>query len=93
MQGGATIYAARYVAWKYWDTTGLCREVHDLAVSKYVVGRERDLQFTRELARHGLTDEKALLKRLTKTTVNSAVRKIVSGRIRSDSRGRKTSSP
>jgi hypothetical protein len=73
-------------------TTGLCLEVHDLAISKYVAGREKDLQFTRELARHGLTDEKALLKRLVGTTVNPAVREIVAGRIRGDSRARKSSS-
>ncbi|HMG59016.1 MAG TPA: DUF6036 family nucleotidyltransferase, partial [Burkholderiales bacterium] len=29
---------------------GLCLEVHDLALSKYVAGREKDLEFTRELA-------------------------------------------
>jgi hypothetical protein len=57
-----------------------------------VAGREKDLQFTRELARHGLTDEKALLKRLAETTLNSAVREIVTGRIRGESRARKTSS-
>jgi hypothetical protein len=57
-----------------------------------VAGREKDLQFTRELARHGLTDEKALLKRLVGTTVNPAVREIVAGRIRGDSRARKSSS-
>ena len=73
-------------------TTGLCLDVHDLAISKYVAGREKDLQFTRELARHGLTDEKALLKRLAETTLNSAVREIVTGRIRGESRARKTSS-
>jgi hypothetical protein len=73
-------------------TIGLCLEVHDLAISKYVAGREKDVQFTRELARHGLTDEKALLKRLAETTLNSAVREIVTGRIRGDSRARKTSS-
>ena len=31
---------------------GLCLEVHDLALSKYVAGREKDREFTRELARH-----------------------------------------
>src|SRR4051812_16118650 len=31
--------------------TGLCLEVHDLAISKYVAGREKDREFTRELAR------------------------------------------
>jgi hypothetical protein len=71
---------------------GDCAKVHDLAISKYVSGREKDLRFTRELARHGLTDEKALLKRLAVTTVNTALREIVTGRIRGDLRARKASS-
>jgi hypothetical protein len=29
--------------------------VHDLAISKYYAGREKDFEFTAELARHGLT--------------------------------------
>jgi hypothetical protein len=74
-------------------TTGLCLEIHDLSISKYVAGREKDLQFTRELARHGLTDEKVLLKRLAGTAINSSVREIVTGRIRGDSCVRKRSSP
>jgi hypothetical protein len=72
-------------------TTGLCLEVHDLAISKHVAGREKDREFTRELARHGLTEEKVLLERLAETTVHSAVRKIVAERIKADSRARKTS--
>ena len=35
--------------------TGLCLEVHDLAISKYVAGRPKDLAFTEALAQHGLT--------------------------------------
>ena len=34
---------------------GWCLEVHDLAISKYVAGREKDIDFCRALARHGLT--------------------------------------
>ena len=32
---------------------GLCLEVHDLAVSKLVAGREKDVTFIRELIEHG----------------------------------------
>lgn len=32
-------------------TTGLCLEVHDLAISKYAAGREKDLDFTRARSR------------------------------------------
>jgi hypothetical protein len=43
---------------------GLCLEVHDLAVSKYIAGREKDLSFTRELARFGMTRKPTLKARL-----------------------------
>ena len=63
---------------------GLCLEVHDLAISKYVVGREKDREFTRELARHGLIDRTTLLKRLVATRLDPAVARLVKGRIARD---------
>jgi hypothetical protein len=63
---------------------GLCLEVHDLAVAKHVAGREKDLEFTRELARHRMTESKTLLARLKGTEVPAEVRKIVEARIRRD---------
>jgi len=48
---------------------GLCLEVHDLAISKYVAGRPKDRDFTRELARQKMVEHKTLLQRLSKTTV------------------------
>jgi len=63
---------------------GLCPEVHDLAISKYVAGREKDREFTRELARHGMTGRKMLLKRLAATKLDPAVSKLVKGRIERD---------
>jgi hypothetical protein len=63
---------------------GLCLEVHDLAVSKYVAGREKDLRFTAALARHGLTRKKTLLERAAGTDVEAALRKLVESRIRRD---------
>lgn len=65
---------------------GLCLEVHDLAISKYVAGREKDLEFTRALARHGMTKKKTLLARLATTTINAAIRRAVRGRIERDHR-------
>ena len=70
-------------------TSGLCLEVHDLAVSKYVAGREKDLDFTRELARHGMTDEKVLLARVAETTLAQSLHALVSARIKADSAVRK----
>lgn len=63
---------------------GLCLEVHDLAISKHVAGRDKDLEFTRELARHAMTDSKILLQRLKETEVPTEVRKLIEARIRRD---------
>lgn len=63
---------------------GLCLEVHDLAISKYVAGREKDREFTRELARHGMTDRKTLLKRLAATKLEPTLSRLVARRIGRD---------
>ena len=63
---------------------GLCLEVHDLAISKYVAGREKDLEFTRELARHGMTKKAILLTRVKSTKLQPALARIVRGRIEHD---------
>lgn len=64
--------------------TGLCLEVHDLAISKYVAGRPKDLAFTRELARHHMTSLETLRSRLRATTVPVALRRIVAARLARD---------
>lgn len=64
---------------------GLCLEVHDLAIAKHVAGRDKDMAFTRELARHGMTDAKILIQRLKETEVPAEVRKLIEARIRRDS--------
>jgi len=73
-------------------TSGLCLEVHDLAVSKYAAGREKDLDFTRALARHGMTDEKVLLVRLAETALAKPLRTMMATRIKADSAVRKQKS-
>jgi hypothetical protein len=64
--------------------TGLCLEVHDLAISKYVAGREKDLSFTAELARQDMTSKRVLLERAKATTLSPRVRQLVRGRIQRD---------
>ena len=64
--------------------TGLCLEVHDLAISKYVAGREKDLAFTAALARYRMTVRKTLLEREGWTRLESALRKSVEARIARD---------
>src|SRR6266487_5208899 len=63
---------------------GLCLDVHDLAISKYAAGREKDLEFTRELARHGMTDKRTLLKRLAATRLEAALARSILPRVERD---------
>ena len=63
---------------------GLCLDVHDLAISKYVAGRQKDREFTRELARRKMTDRQILLERLGATKLDPAVSKLVRARIARD---------
>jgi len=50
---------------------GLCLEVHDLAVSKLVAGREKDVSFIRGLLRHGLANPELISKRLEMAPLSS----------------------
>ena len=63
------------------QAVGLCLEVHDLAIPKYAAGREKDLSFTYDLARHGLTRKSVLMERLKNTALPDVIRKIVRQRI------------
>ncbi len=53
---------------------GLCLDPHDLAIAKYVAGREKDRIFTRELALRGIVDRERLLALVDKTPVAQDVR-------------------
>jgi hypothetical protein len=66
---------------------GLCLEVNDLAISKYIAGRPKDLKFTKELARHAMTSLETLIKRIEKTEVTPELRDIMRARIRRDFAG------
>ena len=46
---------------------GLCLEVHDLAISKFVAGRTKDLEFIQELIRYEMIRKDTLLTRLAGT--------------------------
>jgi hypothetical protein len=63
---------------------GWCLEIHDLAVAKYAAGREKDLEFTRALAKYGMTDRKILEDRLSRTKLDPRIREIVLERIQSE---------
>lgn len=66
--------------------TGLCLEPHDLLVSKYVAGRERDREYVRAAARHRLADRETLRERLERTPVDAATRKRLAAQIEADFR-------
>jgi hypothetical protein len=51
--------------------TGLCLEVHDLAVSKLVAGREKDLEFIGALLQHRLASNEIIQRRLGMAPVSA----------------------
>jgi hypothetical protein len=63
---------------------GLCLEPHDLALAKYVARREKDIVFTRALARHGLVSRERLLALLDQTPVTAEIRERIRADIASD---------
>jgi len=69
------------------DTGGViaqCLDPHDLAIAKYVARREKDLKFTRELARRGLVGRDFLLTLLDDTEVTVDVREQIRADIADD---------
>jgi hypothetical protein len=67
---------------------GWCLEVHDLAIAKYAAGREKDRDFTRALARHGMVRREVLDRRLAATEMAPEIRTLVLNRIQADFAGR-----
>ena len=51
--------------------TGWCLEVHDLAVSKLIAGREKDVAFLAALFRHRLASAEIVRERLERTALPS----------------------
>lgn len=64
--------------------SGLCLEPHDLAIAKYAAFREKDLIFTRELARRGILSKVQLLALLEQTSVGDDLREKIRARIAAD---------
>jgi hypothetical protein len=60
--------------------TGWCLEAHDLAVSKLVAGRPKDLEFVGLLCRHRLVDAGTLRSRLAATELSDELRAAVVAR-------------
>jgi hypothetical protein len=62
--------------------TGLCLEAHDLAVSKLVAGRQKDLEFLGGLFRHGLVRAQTVRERLAATTSDETRRQLCFERLK-----------
>ena len=69
---------------------GWCLEPHDLAIAKYIAGRDKDLEFTAALARRGMVLRGILEQRLAATALDPRVRELVAARIRRDFRAAAT---
>jgi hypothetical protein len=63
---------------------GLCLDPHDLAIAKYVARREKDIVFTRELAKQGIVSRDRLLKLLDQTPIHEEVRRRIHAHIAKD---------
>ena len=69
------------------DTGGvraLCLDPHDLAIAKYVAGREKDQVFNRALASRGIVKRKTLLALLANTPLEETVRERIRAAIECD---------
>ena len=62
--------------------SGLCLEVHDLAISKIIAQRPKDLEFIQELARHDMIQKKTMFERLSATELKESVRHGIATRLR-----------
>jgi len=63
---------------------GLCLDPHDLAIAKYVAGRDKDLLFNRQLVVRGLLDQTRLLQLLEVTGIDNDRRAGITARIALD---------
>lgn len=63
------------------SAAALCLEVHDLAVSKLVAGRDKDLSFIRALIHHGMADSGTLRERLALTRADARILRAAEARL------------
>jgi hypothetical protein len=64
---------------------GLCLEPHDLVVSKYAAGREKDRDYVRAAIRHRLVTPQTLRERLRRMAIDAATRERIARQIEADS--------
>ena len=61
--------------------TGYCLEAHDLAISKIIAQRPKDMEFVQQLVRHDMIEKKTMLHRLKQTDLQEPMRRNISTRI------------
>lgn len=64
--------------------TGWCLEIHDLLLSKYAAGRERDLEFNKEAIRRGLASKARLLDLLRRMPLEQEILERIKNRLEAD---------
>lgn len=64
------------------SATAFCLEIHDLAVSKLIAGRGKDLEFVAGLLRHGLVETEVFRRRLNETSLEKDLRTVCEARLR-----------
>jgi hypothetical protein len=62
--------------------TGLCIDVHDLVLSKYAAGRERDREFNQAIIRAGLVSRRKLTTLLRAMPVDDGMKGLIAARIK-----------
>jgi hypothetical protein len=73
--------------------TGWCLEPHDLVLSKYVAGRDKDDRFVRAAIGRGLVDPETLLGRLAALPVDGEARERLRRRILADAKAMSADAP
>jgi len=63
------------------SATGLCIEVHDLAVSKLVAGRPKDLNYVAIMIQHRIVDPAVLRQRIERTPIDSSMQDLCRARL------------
>ena len=65
-------------------TRALCLDPHDLALAKYVAGRDKDLEFNREMVTHGFIRQATLEDLVDEMAINAELKSLVRARIARD---------
>ena len=70
---------------------GYCLDVHDLASSKLVAGREKDLDFVGEMFRHDIINVTTINERVAKLPIDDDHKRLLEQRITALQAGKLTS--